>query len=117
MIEQISGHERCNRTSTLTPLFRHGHNVRLGGRKIGAPALLLVSRPVDLSAEPRPGRPMPTTQSATETILEALADKLEVALDLVASAGVEAEFERIASLCSAAATLAEAGAILVASNA
>ena len=62
--------------------------------------------------EPRLGRLMPPTQSATEKILEALADRLEAALDLVASGGVETELPRIANLCRDAAALAEAGAII-----
>lgn len=61
--------------------------------------------------EPRLGRLMPPTQSATNTILEALADKLEAALDMVASGGAETELPRIASLCRDAA-LAESGAII-----
>lgn len=55
---------------------------------------------------------MPSTQSATEKILEALANRLEAALDLVASGGVETELPRIVSLCREAAKLAEAGAIV-----
>lgn len=54
---------------------------------------------------------MPPTQSAIAAILPALADKLEVALDLVASANAEHEFARIAGLCREAQALAEAGAI------
>jgi len=60
---------------------------------------------------------MPPTRSATNAILEALTDRLEAALELVASGGAETELPRIASLCRDAAALAEAGAILVASDA
>jgi hypothetical protein len=64
--------------------------------------------PVDLHL----ARLMPPTQFATETILEALIDRLESALDLAVSGRVETEFPRIASLCRNAAALAEAGAII-----
>lgn len=62
--------------------------------------------------EPRLGRLMPPTQSSTNTILEALTDRLESALDLTVSGGAETELSRIASLCRDAVALAEAGAIM-----
>lgn len=54
---------------------------------------------------------MPPTQPTTETIMEALAEKLVLALDLVAAANAEDDLARIAGLCRDAAVLAEAGAI------
>jgi hypothetical protein len=56
----------------------------------------------------------PETWTATETLLMALGEELDAALEMSASRRAEALFAEIADRCRRAAVLAEAGRLLVA---